>query len=129
MRKKGSKARRVTIEFKPEIYARLEKKMKETTCTAMADYLRRRILRQVILKRVRNESIDDLLYSLIAIKNQLEGIQAGLREIIAGFQTHPPGSPVSEVLEFLLTEEFDWKQKLAAVHSTLINIYEQCTRK
>lgn len=76
--KKELKSKEVRVDVTPSEYERLEKEWQESIYTDRSEFLRMVLRRKRIVKKIRNESLDEILEVLVDIKNQLGGLGRSL---------------------------------------------------
>lgn len=67
-------SRRFTIRFTPDEFALVERKFKSTTCRKLSDYMRTMVMSKPLKVTYRNQSADEFLAGMIALKNELNAI-------------------------------------------------------
>jgi hypothetical protein len=71
---KGNYNRKFTIRFTEKEFELIQYKFKNTTCRRLSDYLRILIMGKPLRVTYRNQSADELLLAMIALKNELNAI-------------------------------------------------------
>jgi hypothetical protein len=99
-RTKEKKTRELRVHMTASEYAALQIKWRETTHRTFSDYIRNVLDGEPVVKRYRNQSLDDLLEVLVGIKNRLEDIR--------------PDSAGKDIGD---------------IKTIMIKIYEQCVRE
>jgi hypothetical protein len=66
--------RRFTIRFTAEEFEQINNKFKNTTCRKLSDYLRIMAMSKPLNVTYRNQSADEFLAGMIALKNELNAI-------------------------------------------------------
>jgi hypothetical protein len=67
-------SRKFTIRFTEKEFEQIENKFKNTTCRKLSDYLRSMIMNKPLKVTYRNQSADEFLAGMIALKNELNAI-------------------------------------------------------
>jgi hypothetical protein len=78
---KGKKELRnvdLRVKMPPFEYAKVEKEWRESIYIDRSEYLRIVLRKKPIVKKYRDQSLDDILELLLGIKNQLEGLGRSL---------------------------------------------------
>lgn len=66
--------RKFTIRFTEKEFEQIQNKFNNTTCRKLSDYLRSMIMSKPLKVTYRNQSADDFLAGMIALKNELNAI-------------------------------------------------------
>lgn len=77
----------VTVRMNEAEYQLLEKNRKRTTEKTNSNYLRKLALHEPVTKLVRNQSIDELTLSLIAIKKEINSIGHNFNQVVHKLHT------------------------------------------
>lgn len=72
--KKEKYNRKFTIRFTEKEFEQIQTKFKNTTCRKLSDYLRIMIMSKPLKVTYRNQSADEFLAGMIALKNELNAI-------------------------------------------------------
>lgn len=71
---KQNHSRKFTIRFTEVEFEQIQIKFKNTTCRKLSDYLRIMIMSKPLKVTYRNQSADEFLAGMIALKNELNAI-------------------------------------------------------
>ncbi|MBS4064064.1 MAG: hypothetical protein KGZ74_05865 [Chitinophagaceae bacterium] len=77
----------VTVRMNEAEYQLLEKNRKRTTEKTNSNYLRKLALHEPVTKLVRNQSIDEMTLSLIAIKKEINCIGHNFNQVVHKLHT------------------------------------------
>lgn len=108
-------------------YADLKKRLQSTTFRTIPEYIRALINQEPVVKRYRNQSLDEILEALVALKGELSDMALKLDEAVAKITTAPEIGP--NLVNYLLAEQFSVKANLEHIKSLLLNIYNKCDQK
>jgi hypothetical protein len=126
--KKENRSTAIRVNVTPSELARLKMLFKETTFHVFSDFIRSLLKRDPIIKKVRNQSLDDILIKLAGIKNDLELVRCNFTAGLDRFYSLPPGPLQKEALELLLAAAFDVQQGIESARIAIFKIYEQCSQ-
>ena len=127
--KKELRKRILVVHLTPTEYEDLREKFTFTTYRIFSDYIRALLQRKPVIKKYRNQSLDQFELTAIGIKQQLEALRRSFSEAVQRLRSLPPGTISKETLEFLLAAEFELRDNITAIKATLVNIYELCSQK
>ncbi|WP_188932187.1 hypothetical protein [Puia dinghuensis] len=127
--KKELRKRILVVHLTPSEYADLREKFTSTTYRVFSDYIRGLLHREPIIKKYRNQSLDQFELTAIGIKQQLEALRHSFSARVQQLRSLHPGTISQETLEFLLAAEFELRDNITAIKATLVNIYELCSQK
>jgi hypothetical protein len=119
----------LVVHLTPTEYATLREKFKTTTYRIFSDYIRGLLSGEPIIKKYRNQSLDEFELTAIQIKRELENIRRDFGNALQHLKSLSSWPPAKEALEYLIAAETDLRKKQAAIQSTLINIYEKCSQE
>src|SRR5579863_6846684 len=128
-KKKEKKSRELRVWVTPTEYEDLQKKFKTTTYRVFSDYIRDVLHQDPVVKKYRNQSLDDIFQALLDIKSGMDGALMNLTEANKRLCALPAGSQIRKEIEFLLAEEFQLKEEVGLINRTLIKIYDRCARE
>lgn len=90
--------------MKPSEYAALRAGWRNTTVRSFSEYIRSILCRDPVVKKCRNASLDEILETLIDIKNEVTTVSASAQ-----------GASANEAIE--------------TIKSLLLKIYQKCAQK
>jgi MobC-like protein len=64
----------ITLRLAPAEYEQLKKKFKTTTCRKLSEYIRKVLLTGKVTVLTRNQSLDDFMAEMIALRNELSAL-------------------------------------------------------
>ncbi len=102
-------------------YQLLEKNRKRTTEKTNSNYLRKLALHEPVTKLVRNQSIDELTLSLIAIKKEINFIGHNLNQAIHKLHTL---DRIPDFRSWVLQYESTREQLQTELHNLLLHAHQ-----
>jgi hypothetical protein len=126
--KRERKSKTLAVYVTPTELAALKERYAQTTHRIFAEFIRAILQQQPVIKKVRNQSLDDVHLSLIGIKNQLEIAQRSFTAAVESLKDHPPGPIAQQTIEFLLAEEYTLAQRTTETKALLIQLYAKCSQ-
>jgi hypothetical protein len=124
-RKEEPRSRRLDISLTATEYATLQKGFSAATCQSFSEYIRALLLHKPIIQTFRSQSLDEFLVIAIGIKNEVETIRRDFSDAIKKLASSTTGARTKEAIDFLMAEEFGLREKIDAIKSTLIKMYEK----
>jgi len=107
MKKENSNRTRIVgLRFTPEEYAKIEKKWKATTCRKLSDYIRKHLFEKSINTTYRNQSLDDMIYEMMQLFKQLNGIGNNFNQAVKKLHTL---NQIPEFKVWIISAELDKK--------------------
>jgi len=79
--------RRITVRFKPEEFARLQRHYKSTTCRKLSEYARKVLLNKPVVVNYRNQSADEILSEMIQLKAELNALGNNFNQAVKKLHT------------------------------------------
>lgn len=122
-------SRRFTIRFTPEEFEKIEYKFKSTTCQKLSDYMRIMIMSKPLKVTYRNQSADDILAVMIALKNELNAIGNNFNQAVK--QLYSLGDSL-EIKTWLLLNESTkqaFMNKVEEIKIRMQQLYELWSQK
>lgn len=92
----------ISFRVKPEEYATIHRHYKNSTCPKLSEYARKILLNKPVTIRYRNESADEFLQEMLAIKKELNAIGHNYNQVVKKLHTL---SHDSEVRHWLAEHE------------------------
>ena len=80
--KRNNRSRLVGVRFNPDKYRALHEKYKATTCRQLSEYIRRNLFDKKITVFTRNQSMDDFMTELIALRKELSAIGNNVNQAV-----------------------------------------------
>jgi hypothetical protein len=120
------KSRNLQVDITPSEYARLQDRFRSTTYRVFAEFIRSLLRSEPMIKRYRNQSLDEILEVLVEIKNAVETAVHSLDDAIARIIGLPRQTVSVQDLASLLKEQYTVKAQLEQIKGLLIKIYEKC---
>ncbi|WP_346432475.1 plasmid mobilization protein [Flavobacterium pisciphilum] len=106
-RKISNRTRIVGLRFTPEEYAKIERKWKASTCRKLSDYIRRHLFDKSINTTYRNQSLDDMIYEMMQLFKQLNGIGNNYNQAVKKLHTL---NQIPEFKVWIISAELDKKK-------------------
>jgi len=130
MKEKREKlSKTLSVYITPTELARLKAQFQDTTYHVFADFVRARLAQEPVIKKFRNQSLDDILVKVAGIKNDLELIRCNFTAAIDRFFSLPTGPLQKEALDLLLTAAFEVQQGVDTARIAIIKLYDQCLQE
>lgn len=105
-RENSNRTRIVGLRFTPEEYAKIEKKWKASTCRKLSDYIRKHLFEKSINTTYRNQSLDDMIYEMMQLFKQLNGIGNNYNQAVKKLHTL---NQIPEFKVWIISAELDKK--------------------
>ena len=121
--------RRFTIRFTEDEFEQINNKFKNTTCRKLSDYLRIMALSKPIKVTYRNQSADEFLAGMIALKNELNAIGNNFNQAVK--HLHSISDP-AEIKTWLLLNESTkqaFMNKIEEIKLRMQQLYEIWSQK
>jgi len=84
----------------------IQNRFKKSTCPKLSDFARKNLLQEPVVLKYRNESLDDLITQLIALKDQLNPIGNNFNQAVKKLHTL---NQIPEFKQWILTFELEKK--------------------
>jgi hypothetical protein len=82
MSDKVNKTRLLQARLTPAEYEKIEKKFSKTTCRKLSEFVRKVMLDKPVTVNMRNQSLDDFMTEMIALRNELNAIGNNYNQLI-----------------------------------------------
>lgn len=86
-RENSNRTRIVGLRFTPEEFNKIERKWKSTTCRKLSDYIRKHLFNKPITTYYRNQSLDELMYELIRLRNEFNALGNNFNQAVKRLHT------------------------------------------
>ncbi|HEY9259493.1 plasmid mobilization protein [Chitinophaga sp.] len=119
----------ISIRTKPAEYDTIYNQYQQTTCRNLSQYARQVLLKKPVVMKYRNQSADEILSALIAIKNEMTAIGNNYNQAVKKLHTV---KDIPEMLTWILSNDLRQQQLLEFTKSILLQlekIYGQCMQK
>lgn len=119
----------ISIRTKPAEYDAIYNQYQQTTCRNLSQYARQVLLKKPVIMKYRNQSADEILSALIAIKNEMTAIGNNYNQAVKKLHTV---KDIPEMLTWILSNDLRQQQLLDFTKSILLQlekIYSQCMQK
>ena len=126
---RDKRGRWACFKCSPEQYARLQSLNSHTTCRSLSEYLRDTALKRPVRVNYRNQSLDELHFEMIRLKNELNQVGADSRDAVRHLLTF---DRVPEVKTWLLANEkflATLLERTEEIRLRLIEIYQLCSQQ
>lgn len=115
----------ISFRVKPEEYNKIFGHFEKTTCRKLSEYARNVLLQKPVVVKFRNQSADDFLQEMIALKKELNAIGLNYNQSVRKLHTL---NHVSEVRKWLVANEVLEKQfteKISQIYLKMDQIHQQ----
>lgn len=119
----------VTIRVKPEEYTRIYNFYKETTCRKLSQYVRNVLLKKPVVFTHRNQSADEILAVLNAIKKELSAVGNNYNQAVHKLHTLDDIPEIKLWAEMSESGRKNLLQKTEEIRQLMNKIYEQWLHK
>jgi len=127
--KKEKLSKTLSVYVTPTELVRLKAQFQDTTYHVFADFVRARMAQEPVIKKYRNQSLDDILVKVAGIKNDLELIRCNFTAAVDRFYSLPSGPLQKEALELLLAAAFEVQQGVDTGRIAIIKLFELCSQE
>lgn len=113
------------LRLTPAEYDRLDREFRQTTCRKMSQFARRKLLGKSITLRYRNQSLDEFMTEIIALRNELNRLGNNFNQAVKKLHSL---RQLSEFRGWLLTWETERDtllHQVSAIKDKLNNIADQ----
>lgn len=121
MEKKEKRTKWLHIRLTKKEHDKINKKFSKTTDKKISEFARKVLLDKAVTVNVRNQSLDDLMAELIAIKNDLNAIGSNYNQLIKKLNSL---QQIPEIKSWLLLHESARKILLNKVDEIKNKIYK-----
>lgn len=94
------------LRLKPEEFEILHKRFSRSVCPKLSDFARKNLLQKPIVMKYRNESLDELISELIALRTELNGIGNNFNQTVKKLHTL---NQIPEFRHWIMTYELEKK--------------------
>jgi hypothetical protein len=108
------------IRLTEKEYEKIQKKYSKTTCNKLSDFARKVLLDKAVTVNVRNQSLDDLMTGLIALKDELNAIGNNYNQMVKRLHSL---NHISEIKSWLLLHESARKILINKMDEIKVKIY------
>jgi hypothetical protein len=122
---KERRTRKLTVRLTPKEYEGIEKKIQSTVTRELSYYVRNVLLNKPVIIKVRNESLDQFMEELIALKNEVNAIGNNFNQAVKKLHIL---KQISEFREWIVANEAlhqQFFQKLTHIEQKIEKISEQ----
>lgn len=119
----------VTIRVKPEEYTTIYNFYRATTCRKLSQYVRNTLLKKPVVFTHRNQSADEILSALNAIKKELSAIGNNFNQAVHKLHTLDNVPGIKMWAELTESSRNNLLRKTEEIRILLNNIYEQWLHK
>lgn len=92
----------ISIRTKPAEYDIIYNQYQQTTCRNLSQYARQVLLKKPVIMKYRNQSADEILSALIAIKNEMAAIGNNYNQAVKKLHTM---KDIPEMLTWILSND------------------------
>jgi 5'-3' exonuclease len=108
-KKKINRTRIIGLRLTLREYEQIEKKCKNSTANKLSEFIRRALFNKPIIVYQRNQSLDDFMAEMIALRNQLNAIGNNFNQAVKKLHTL---EQIAEFKSWIEAYEADKKQLL-----------------
>jgi hypothetical protein len=108
----------IILRLAPAEYEQLKNKFKTTTCRKLSEYIRKVLLTGKVTVLTRNQSLDDFMAEMIALRNELSALGSNYNQAV--HKLHILNN---------LPELRDWTLKHYVSHEIFINKVEEIKKR
>lgn len=83
----SNRTKRIICRLTEAEYKKIEQKWKATPYRKLSDYLRKKLMDQPIIATIRNQSVDDLITQMAALKKELNAIGNNFNQSVKKLHT------------------------------------------
>jgi hypothetical protein len=115
----------ICLRFTPQEYDLIATRWRQTTSRHLGEYLRKVIFRKPVIVRHRNQSLDDLMATLILLRGELNVIIQHHNQEVTKLHPLHEWEPVAT---WLRQHQGDWEtinQKITEIKSAINNIDDE----
>lgn len=105
-RENSNRTRKITLRLTPEEYAKIEHQWKTSTCRKLSDYVRKHLFNNPITTHYRNQSLDDFMEEMVALRNDLSAIGNNVNQVVKKMHTL---QQIPELKNWIMSYDFEKK--------------------
>lgn len=87
MSEDNNRSKWLHLRLSPKEYETVQRQFSKTTCRKISEYARKRLLSKPVTVNYRNQSLDELMRELIALRNELNGIGNNFNQAVKKLNT------------------------------------------
>jgi hypothetical protein len=113
------------LRLREEDYNKINRKFSNSTCRKLSEYARRVLLDKVITVNQRNQSLDDFMTEMIALRNELNAIGNNMNQSVKKLHTL---SQINEFRTWLILNQANEKilfEKIEEIKSKINQISDK----
>lgn len=84
---KVNRSKRVHVRFTDQEFEKIQAQFTRSTCRKLSEYVRQVILNKPVTVNQRNQSLDDFMAEMIALRNELNAIGNNYNQTVKRFHT------------------------------------------
>ena len=125
---KVNRSKRVHVRFTDEEFQKIQAKFSKSTCRKLSEYVRLVLLNKPVTMNQRNQSLDDFLDEMIALRNELNAIGNNYNQTVKRLYTL---EDVGDIKTWLMINEAarkiiqnkiaEIKEKINQINDTWLN--------
>jgi hypothetical protein len=119
----------ISLRVKPQEYQTIYRYFQQTTCRKLSEYIRKVLLNKPVTINYRNQSADEILSAMNALKNELSAIGNNFNQAVHKLHTM---HSVPEIKTWAMLNESSKQlllQKIEDIRIAMTQLYEQWSRK
>jgi hypothetical protein len=99
---KVNRSKRVHVRFTDEEFGKIQTQFSRSTCRKLSEYVRHVLMNKPVTMKQRNQSLDDFMAEMIALRNELNAIGNNYNQTVKRLHTL---EDVSEIKTWLMINE------------------------
>lgn len=125
MKEKNNRVKIVQARLTQCEYEKVVGQFKKTTCRKLSEYLRKVMLNKPVTTRVRNQSLDDFMTEMIALRNELSAIGNNYNQVVKRLHIMQDSREVKTWLVLNQTAQKILGDKVSEIKSKINQINDQ----
>ncbi|MDE1193136.1 MAG: plasmid mobilization relaxosome protein MobC [Arachidicoccus sp.] len=119
----------ISIRIKPEEYSTIYNHFKATTCNKLSQYVRKVLLQKPVVVNYRNQSADEILSALNALKKELSSVGNNFNQLVHRLHTLDNISEIKAWAAHTESMRQNLLDKTEEIRVVMNKIYEQWSHK
>jgi hypothetical protein len=120
-----NRTRWLHLRLTTEEYEVLHNRFKKSTCPKISDFARKNLLQKPIVKKYRNESLDELILELIQLRCELNAIGNNFNQAVKKLHTL---TQIQEFKHWITTHELEKKVLFNSIELIKKHIQNLCEK-
>jgi hypothetical protein len=119
---KPRRTRFVGLRFTEEEFAKIEQLKTQSTTPAISEFIRRCILRKPVTMKHRNQSLDEMLSELTAIRKELKAIGNNFNQLAKSLHTFKTATSFADFVAGYNADREKWFVLVEQIHARINQI-------